>query len=285
MHRRRSLIARLLVVCLGMTTAFLVQGQPANAGTCSLDGLLCGEVINNSSAWVMIGGGSVDTEYGWCWEDNAPRYAAWPPCINTATLPAGSASSTGTYDDGGYFKDADSFRVDAGCVLKYTDVSAAPTWLDPYDTRVEDRRGKASSKWIKLTDRDTILISYQSCAGTPTKYYVNTWDTATGYQDQHCYIDTKDSTDHARCNADGVLYANNNYFFCKIEGERVGTGTAYNHYWLLTDLDAVNKNPDGSDRDGRSFVSAYYLTGGPNDTQNDSAYYYSGNSWQWIPDC
>jgi hypothetical protein len=228
----------------------------------------------------MIGGGNVDSEYGWCWNDNAPRYAVNFTCLNTAQLPANTDSNTGTYSNGGHFKDTDSFRVDAGCVIKYTDPALNPTWIYPYDTRVEDRRGKANDKWIKLTDEDTINISYQSCTGTPAKYYVNTWGTATGYQDQHCYGDTKDSTDHARCNADGVLYAANNYFFCKISGDRVGTSTTYNHYWLLTDLDSVN-----SGRDGRSFVSAYYLTGGPNDTQNDSAYYYNGSSWQWIPNC
>ena len=40
-------------------------------------------------------------------------------------------------------------------------------------------------------------------------------------------------------------------------------------------------------RDGRSFVSAYYLTGGPNDWQNNSAYYYDSyaGQWRWIPDC
>ena len=279
-HKRTRTIARIILIVVVAVTPGLGLVSPASAATCTF-GVLCGKVVNHTTGWTMIAGGSVDVQRGWCWNDNAPRYVHGSfGCQTARMLPAHTASDTGSYFNGGHMKDVDSFRVDAGCVVKYTDPALNPALIYPYHTRVEDRRGKVQDKWIKLGNSDTIDISYQSCGGRPAKYYVNTWATAHGYQDQHCLYDQKDSTDHARCNSDGVLYSARNYFFCKIWGDRVGSANAYNRYWLLTDLDVTRAG-----RDGRSFVSAYFLTGGPTDSQNDSAYYFNGSTWQWIPNC
>jgi len=84
----------------------------------------------------------------------------------------------------------------------------------------------------------------------------------------------------ARSQTDGVLYGARNYVICKAWGDRYpSSGSSYNHYWLLTDLDSVN-----SGRDGRSFVSAYFLDGAGNQA-NDTANYYDGSRWREIPNC
>lgn len=130
----------------------------------------------------------------------------------------------------------------------------------------------ARHKWTKVYNDDAINITYQSCGSTPTKYWVDTFATAYGYQDPHCLGDGG-SGDSARCNRDGELWAGTNYVFCKKPGDRVTFGTQWNHWWLLTDLDDPY---DG--RDGRSFVSAYYLSRWGNDVAKD-------NRGRDIPDC
>lgn len=242
----------------------------------------CGWVFNDSPLYVAIAGGgspAAADANGWCWGDNAPRYGFDPfPClVNIAALQPGESSTK-------YFHDTDSFRVDPGCITKFQDIAITAPSFDSSDVRVEDRRGKSQYKWIKLNNFDTIDIIYQQCSGSPAKHYVNSWTKGFGYQDQWCY---RDSTSEypsgygARCKSDGELLVGNNYYFCKVWGARVGTTLTFNHYWLLTDLDTVYAG-----RDGRSFVPAYILTGGPN-ANNDSAYYYDANSktWKWIPDC
>ncbi|MFJ4783811.1 CHAP domain-containing protein [Streptomyces sp. NPDC088794] len=57
----------------------------------------------------------------------------------------------------------------------------------------------------------------------------------------------------------GKLYAGRNYVFCREWGTQVGSGSAYNHWWLYTDMDTG----------GRDFVSAYYLSGQGNDVAKD----------------
>ncbi|MFF1723255.1 CHAP domain-containing protein [Streptomyces sviceus] len=57
----------------------------------------------------------------------------------------------------------------------------------------------------------------------------------------------------------GSLYAGRNYVFCKVWGAQVGSGSAYNHWWLYTDMDTG----------GRDYVSAYYLSGQGNDIAQD----------------
>ncbi|MFF7051518.1 hypothetical protein ACFY94_24490 [Streptomyces griseorubiginosus] len=49
----------------------------------------------------------------------------------------------------------------------------------------------------------------------------------------------------------GKLFAGRNYVFCHEWGAQVGSGSAYNHWWLYT----------GMDTGGRDYVSAYYLSG------------------------
>ncbi|MFF2847481.1 hypothetical protein ACFVT5_14255 [Streptomyces sp. NPDC058001] len=221
-------------------------------GTCT--GNWCGEVNNHSGRPVIIGGGNQDEEHGWCWEDNAPRYGYLFDCINSMALAAGTESG-----DGEHFEDTDSFRVDAGCVMEYF-VRGALLY--------DDRRGKLHSKWIKLTDFDTADIISYKCGEPSPKYSVDTFGTADGYQDGYC-----PNRVGARCNKDGELYAGTNYVFCKVWGEEVRSGDAYNHWWLLTDLDYVD---DG--RDGRAFVSALHLSRWGNDEAKD-------NSGREIPGC
>ncbi|RPF33818.1 CHAP domain-containing protein [Streptomyces sp. TLI_185] len=86
--------------------------------------------------------------------------------------------------------------------------------------------------------------------GGSDKLWMNTFATATG-------------RDHG-----GKLYAGRNYVFCRAWGTQVGSGSAYNHWWLYTDMDTG----------GRDFVSAYYLSGQGNDVAEDE----NGND---LPTC
>ena len=55
------------------------------------------------------------------------------------------------------------------------------------------------------------------------------------------------------------------YVLCRKWGDEVRVGAAYNHWWLLTDLDEVT--PGGR---GRAYVSAYYLDRWGNDEAKDN---------------
>ncbi|MEO3862182.1 M23 family metallopeptidase [Acrocarpospora sp. B8E8] len=94
-----------------------------------------------------------------------------------------------------------------------------------------------------------------SCGGTqppppPAKYYVDTFAAAPGYS-------TPGGT------RTGTLNAGTNYVFCKVWGPIVQVGSAYNHWWLKTDLDS------GSPWQNQ-YVSAYYLTRWGNDEAKDN---------------
>lgn len=41
----------------------------------------------------------------------------------------------------------------------------------------------------------------------------------------------------------GTLNAGTNYVFCKVRGAQVGSGSAYNHWWLYTDMDTGGCEP------------------------------------------
>ena len=59
----------------------------------------------------------------------------------------------------------------------------------------------------------------------------------------------------------GTLYKGTNYVFCKVWGPEVRVGTAYNHWWMKTDLDVGPAN---------QWVSAYYLSRWGNDEAKDN---------------
>ena len=59
----------------------------------------------------------------------------------------------------------------------------------------------------------------------------------------------------------GTLYAGTNYVYCKVWGRQIGSGSAYNHWWLKTDLDV---GP------ALQYVSAYYLSRWGNDVAKDN---------------
>jgi murein DD-endopeptidase MepM/ murein hydrolase activator NlpD len=67
----------------------------------------------------------------------------------------------------------------------------------------------------------------------------------------------------------GTLYAGTNYVYCKVWGPEVRVGTAYNHWWMKTDLDLGPAN---------QWVSAYYLSRWGNDEAKDN----NGND---LPNC
>lgn len=92
---------------------------------------------------------------------------------------------------------------------------------------------------------------------TQSKYWVDTFANASGYA-------SPTST-----TATGTLYAATNYVFCKAWGRQIGSGSAYNHWWLKTDLDVGPAN---------QYVSAYYLSHWGNDEAKD-------NNGTVIPTC
>lgn len=96
----------------------------------------------------------------------------------------------------------------------------------------------------------------------PKKYWVETFANATGYPSAGCDAEHLSRS----CVRQGRLNAGRNYVFCKTWGVRVGSSTAYNQWWLLTDLDVVS--PGAS---GRAFVSAYYLKRWGNNVAKDVA--------------
>jgi hypothetical protein len=61
----------------------------------------------------------------------------------------------------------------------------------------------------------------------------------------------------------GTLYAGRNYVYCRVWGPNVQVGSAFNHWWLKTDLDT------GSPWQNQ-WVSAYYLTRWGNDVAKDN---------------
>jgi hypothetical protein len=264
MRQRHGVLGKTLGVLL---TAFVLAtgglAMPAAwAGNCTYGFPPCGEIWNQSPLWIMISD-------HWCCTDNAPRYG-WSVSGEPFKLQPGQESDN-LLDP--RYNDTDSFRVDAGCVTKFYNASPYGfSWPHPAALRVEDRRGMARHKWIKISNDDAIRVTAQSCSVPPAKYWVDTFGTANGYQDPWCYNSTSGG---ARCNSDGKLYAGTNYVFCKMRGRQVGGGSSYNLWWLLTDLDWVDRN---AGRDGRAFVSAYYLSRWGNDEAKD-------NNGTVIPNC
>ncbi|WP_242108964.1 N-acetylmuramoyl-L-alanine amidase [Luteimonas aquatica] len=89
------------------------------------------------------------------------------------------------------------------------------------------------------------------------KFWIDTFANAPGYGSPTSTAQT------------GTLNAGTNYVFCKAWGREIRNGTAFNHWWLKTDLDV---GPAGQ------WVSAYYLSRWGNDEAKD-------NSGAVIPDC
>ena len=108
--------------------------------------------------------------------------------------------------------------------------------------------------------RVTSTNACDSGGGQPARYWVDTMVDATGYPGADC---THDGT--PRCAAQGTLRKGTNYVLCRKWGDEVRIGAAYNHWWLLTDLDEVT--PGGR---GRAYVSAYYLDRWGNDEAKDN---------------
>jgi|GEM_PF-6470184 len=276
LRKDRSWLAMALI--LGSSfTLYLASTTLVHAGTCT-PFIGCGVVANDSSWADQVAGGSQDSQRGWCWSspDNKPRYdAPWSTSgafsctVNKVWVYSRQSSSA-------YIRDTDSFSVAYGCKIKWYGawgvLSSNPV--------TEDRRGLSRTKWIKLEDGNTVHITSQNCSGTPAKYYAKTWATAAGYQDQFCY--GNGGWSNPRCDSDGNLYAQTNYFYCRVWGYAYPSesAAAKNHWWLLTDLDSVN-----SGRDGRSFVSAYFLGGAGNASNDTARYQDSSGSWHDIPDC
>jgi hypothetical protein len=121
----------------------------------------------------------------------------------------------------------------------------------------------------RAVSRSTFAEHAPSSPLTRSKYYVNTFATAYGFLSPHCMGD-----DSQHCRPQGELFAaRSNYVFCKTWGDKVGSNSQYNHWWLLTDLDRVYPGKSGT-----AYVSAYYLRNWGNDVAKD-------NSGRVIPNC
>lgn len=278
--RLRRVLVRCLMVLLLVASGLVAGASPAAASTCAVrlfgGYYVCGVLVNNSNGVIFVGGGGPpddpnNTHTGWCTSNTKPIYttnvsAPPPPCTSTNFL--GSYVNPGE-SSGRYITDADSFEVAANCRVSWTATNGGS------QTTVTDRRGTGRNEWIKFGDTTTITINSEFCGSSPVKDYVTTFATATGYQTGYCWYTGEGA--NSWCGADGILYGNVNYVFCKIYASQYpSSGSAWNHYWLLTDLDVVN-----SGRDDRAYVSAYFLTGAKNQA-NDTAYDNNGNP---IPNC
>jgi hypothetical protein len=131
---------------------------------------------------------------------------------------------------------------DIGAICQAVQVSAFP---DAYRTEVHDAQLLANALW-----------SGGGGSGS-SQYWVDTYAAAPVYASPTSTTQT------------GTLNAGTNYVFCKAWGRQIGSGSAYNHYWLKTD-------PDTGPAD--QYVSAYYLSRWGNDEARD-------NNGTVIPDC
>ena len=271
MRKFKLWVGRLLAVAVAAFASAVALPVAAHAGTCTDFWWIeaCGELYNGASTGVAVS----DT---WC-GDNTPRYGdSIPGCTNTYIVSQYDWSSE-------QIQDADAFRSTAGCVTKFNveTLGADGSAWQISDSYVDDRRGKSTSKWMKFSDDTKIYVTSKTCGSMMASHYVQTWADAQGFQDQWCgYLGTNPTTGGGpRCAPNGWLWAANNYFYCKVSGGTVsGSGGTWNSWWLLTDLDSWTG-------DGRAFVSAYYLSGGPNDTQNNRAAYWNGSAWVDFPNC
>ncbi len=109
------------------------------------------------------------------------------------------------------------------------------------------------SNWGNDEARDnagTILPLCPNRVGTP-KYFVDTWASASGYN----------APTHT--SSVGTLNAGSNYVYCKAWGRKIGDNSAYNHWWMRTDLDSGGDN---------KWVSAYYSNGGNDEAKTNDGY-------------
>jgi hypothetical protein len=117
------------------------------------------------------------------------------------------------------------------------------------------------------------VLSRNGCGATNpiglTKLWVDTFATANGYNSPWCLT----ATPSDYCKPNGQLDKGTSYVFCRQWGDQVGSGGAYNRWWMITDLDRVYAG-----RNGRSYVSAYYLSRWGNDEARD-------NGGRNLPDC
>jgi hypothetical protein len=114
------------------------------------------------------------------------------------------------------------------------------------------------SRWGNDEAKDNSGTVIPDCpGGSRPKFWVDTFAAAPVYASATSTAQT------------GTLNAGTNYVFCKTWGRQIGSGSAYNHYWLKTD-------PDTGPAD--QFVSAYYLSRWGNDEARD-------NNGVVIPDC
>jgi hypothetical protein len=114
------------------------------------------------------------------------------------------------------------------------------------------------SRWGSDEARDNSGVVIPDCAGgSRPKYWVDTFAAAPVFGSATSTVQT------------GTLNQGTNYVFCKAWGRQIGSGSAYNHYWLKTD-------PDSGPAE--QFVSAYYLSRWGNDEAKD-------NNGTVIPDC
>ncbi|MFI5895209.1 hypothetical protein ACIA5D_34430 [Actinoplanes sp. NPDC051513] len=114
------------------------------------------------------------------------------------------------------------------------------------------------SRWGNDEAKDNNGVVLPDCAGSSRpKYWVDTFAVAPVFA-------TPTSTTQT-----GTLNQGTNYVFCKAWGRQIGSGSAFNHWWLKTD-------PDSGPAD--QYASAYYLSRWGNDEARD-------NNGTVIPDC
>ncbi len=179
---------------------------------------------------------------------NAPGFA-------TAT----STSQTGTLNQGTSYVYCKTWGRQTGTGSTFNhwwlktdlDVGPANQWVSAYYL----------SRWGNDQAKDNNGTVIPDCAGTPatpaTTYWVDTFANASVYGSPTSLTPT------------GTLYGTRNYVYCKAWGRQIGSGTAYNHWWLKTDPDV------GA---AKQWVSAYYLSRWGNDQAKD-------NNGAVIPDC
>jgi hypothetical protein len=129
---------------------------------------------------------------------------------------------------------------DIGAICQRVQVSAYP---DAYSVEVHDAQLLANALW--------------GSGGGSSRYWVDTFANAPVFASPTSTTQT------------GTLNQGTNYVFCKAWGRQIGSGSAYNRWWLKTDPDTGPAN---------QYVSAYYLSRWGNDEAKD-------NNGTVIPNC
>lgn len=125
-----------------------------------------------------------------------------------------------------------------------------------------------------------LSVAVPTPASARTVHWVNLHPVYAGYPlpgapSNQCSVSI--DRQYSSCAPVGWIHAGRNYVYCKSWGGNFEySDRLYNHWWLKTDLDVVDKGHSNP-----AWISAFFLTG-PKNSRNDTAFDVNGHE---IPNC